>query len=257
MFFGQLMKIPRKLRMPGATLATRLKVYDTPGPDGQTGGTPHMHLLCSEMYFVIGGSGAVEIIDARGFSIVELALHDVYVFSPGTLHRLINPRRDLELLIVMQNSGLPERGDAIVTMREEVMRSAESYAAAMRAQTFDDAWRRRDEGVRGFLEIKAEIERSPQAGREALLNFYKLAAQRTAARRAEWLRVVRDGPLAEAEHSLGAIEALNAGSIDFLLDSAQYFEKSVPYSAIGFCGHLQRYADPATLLLPEGEAKAA
>ena len=39
------------LRMPGATLMTRLKVYDTVTPDSQRGGTPHVHLLCTEMYF--------------------------------------------------------------------------------------------------------------------------------------------------------------------------------------------------------------
>jgi hypothetical protein len=31
--------MPPELRMPGATLATRLKLYDTPGPDGERGGT--------------------------------------------------------------------------------------------------------------------------------------------------------------------------------------------------------------------------
>ena len=63
------------LRMPGGTLVTRLKVYDTVSPDGQISGTPHIHFLCTEMYFVIGGSGAVEMIDANGFSCVEMHLH--------------------------------------------------------------------------------------------------------------------------------------------------------------------------------------
>src|SRR5262245_22035925 len=98
---------PRMVQMPGGTLVTRLRVYDAPGPDGQRGGTPHVHLLCTEMYFVLNGRGAVEMIDQRGFWRVELQPGSALVFTPGTLHRLINPQRDLEILVVMQNSGLP------------------------------------------------------------------------------------------------------------------------------------------------------
>jgi mannose-6-phosphate isomerase-like protein (cupin superfamily) len=58
--------------MPGAILMTRLKVYDTVTPDGQRGGTPHVHLLCTEMYFVLSGTGFVEMIDGGGFTHVEL-----------------------------------------------------------------------------------------------------------------------------------------------------------------------------------------
>src|SRR5690606_20333138 len=103
-----------QLQMPGATLMTRLKVYDTPTPDGQIGGTPHVHLVCTEMYVVLNGSGAVEMIDKNGFSRVELKQHDALLFSAGTIHRLINSNRDLEILVIMQNSGLPERGDNVV-----------------------------------------------------------------------------------------------------------------------------------------------
>ncbi|MEL7235933.1 MAG: cupin, partial [Chloroflexota bacterium] len=111
----------KTLRMPGATLTTRLKVYDSPGPDGQRGGTPHIHLMCTEMYFVTGGSGAVELIDTSGFSVVELVPQSALVFSPGTIHRLINPNGNLELFIIMQNSGLPERGDNVVSFPDELM----------------------------------------------------------------------------------------------------------------------------------------
>ncbi|HEX2620732.1 MAG TPA: hypothetical protein VHL11_11300, partial [Phototrophicaceae bacterium] len=100
----------KQVHMPGAILMTRLKVYDTPTPDGQIGGTPHLHLLCSEMYLGLAGSGAVELLDKDGFSQVELQQYQTLLFTPGTIHRLINPNRDLEILVIMQNSGLPERG---------------------------------------------------------------------------------------------------------------------------------------------------
>lgn len=89
------------LRMPGATLMTRLKVYDTVSPDRQISGTPHVHLACTEMYVVLDGKGAVEMIDKDGFSRVELQAHDALLFAPGTIHRLINPNAHFEIIVKM------------------------------------------------------------------------------------------------------------------------------------------------------------
>src|SRR5262245_10057991 len=119
----------RPLRLPGAALAVRVNVHDTPGPDGQIGGTPHVHLASTESYFVTAGSGAVEIIDHRGWSRLELRLGSMLVFHPGTIHRLINPQGDLQLLVTMQ-SGLPERGDNVVCFVPELMASDEVFDAA-------------------------------------------------------------------------------------------------------------------------------
>lgn len=235
------------LRMPGATLTTRLKVYEP-------GGTPHFHLLCTEMYFVIGGSGSVEIIDGNGVSEVELALHDAYVFSPGTLHRLSNPHGDLELFIYMQNSGLPERGDNVVTFRRETMNDPEAYCRAMAISSPADALRRRDGGVEGFLEVKAAFARSPEAGRAALDELYRATARATRALRPEWRQIVTDGALAEAEISLARAEALDRGEVDYLFQSKQHLIRPQPYSKAGYCGMLNRYFDPATLL-PEGQVQ--
>ncbi|MFN8418157.1 MAG: cupin domain-containing protein [Anaerolineae bacterium] len=117
---------------------TRLKVYDTETPDGQYGGTPHFHFMCTEMYFVVAGSGHVELIDHNGFSRVDLYPHSALIFSPGTIHRLINPNRDLELLVVMQNSGLPERGDNVVCFGEEWMADDAKFAEAMKVSSFEE-----------------------------------------------------------------------------------------------------------------------
>ena len=159
---------PKPLRMPGSTLVTRLNVYDSVTPDGQRGGTPHVHLLCTEMYFVTAGSGSVEMLDWHGYSKKELKLHDALVFSPGTLHRLINPEGNLELLIIMQNSGLPERGDNVVTFTGDLLSTDEAYQSAMRVSSFEEAQARRDKGVEGFTALKAAFEQSLETGREAL-----------------------------------------------------------------------------------------
>lgn len=246
---------PSALRMPGATLVTRLKVYDTPAPDGQRGGTPHFHFLCTEMYFVLSGSGAVEIIDYQGFSRVELAPHSALIFSPGTIHRLINPNGDLELLVIMQNSGLPERGDNVVCFTPEWLADDVRFAEAMTANTLEEAYLRRDRGVVGFLQLKAAFERGLATGRETLENCYHLAAARTAALHEKWGPVVKDGALAEAQASLAHLSSLADGQIDYLFNARHHLIHAGDYSKPGFCGQLNRYFDPATLSL-EGIAQA-
>jgi mannose-6-phosphate isomerase-like protein (cupin superfamily) len=239
------------LRMPGATLMSRLKVYDTPAADGQRGGTPHVHLVCSEMYVVLAGSGAVEMIDANGFSCVTLGQHDALLFSPGTIHRLINPNGDLEILVIMQNSGLPERGDNVVCFSDEWLSSDDAYTEAMRVQTIEDAYQRRDRGVEGFMRLKTAFETDPAIGQTALQNFFQKAEARTAPFRAEWERIIREGALYEAQTSLSRLESLHNGGIDYLMQTQHQIIPTGEPQKLGFCGHLYRYFDPATLA-PEG-----
>jgi mannose-6-phosphate isomerase-like protein (cupin superfamily) len=240
--------------MPGATLVTRLKVYDTVAPDGQRGGTPHFHFLCTEMYFVLAGSGAVEMIDDSGFSTVELFPHSALIFTPGTIHRLINPHADLQLLVVMQNSGLPERGDNVVCFTEEWLADDSRFAEAMKVSTVEEAYRRRDRGVEGFLQIKTAFEQGLETGQKALKTFYELATARTASLRSQWGQIVTSGALAEAQKSLDHLAALEHEQTDYLTQAQHYLIHAGEYSKPGFCGHLNRYFDPATLS-PEGVAQ--
>lgn len=240
------------LRMPGATLMTRLKVYDTPTPDGQIGGTPHLHLVCTEMYMVLNGSGAVELINQEGFSRVELQQNDSLLFSPGTIHRLINPNRDLEILVIMQNSGLPERGDNVVTFTKDWLSSDERYGEAMRVTTLEEAYQRRNRGVEGFVKLKEAFAESQEKGQSALQTFYDYALARTQNRHSEWQNIVENGAVVATNESLNQIEELQQGNADYLNDSAYTLIASNGSSKLGFCGHLNRYFDPATLL-PEGQ----
>jgi len=241
------------LRMPGATLMTRLNVYDTPSPDGQISGTPHVHLACSEMYVVLSGRGAVELVDKNGFARVEMAAHDALLFAPGTIHRLINPDGNFEILVIMQNSGLPERGDNVVTFTEEWLSSDECYAEAMTVKSLEDAHRRRDRGVEGFMQLKAAFAQSTQAGQTALEAFYASAAARTANRQAQWDDMVRHGALAAAQETFVHLEQLKQHDLSYLSDSAYAVIRQSNANKLGFCGHLDRYFDPATLML-EGNA---
>lgn len=235
------------LQMPGATLMTRLKVYDTETPDGQIGGTPHVHLVCTEIYLVLSGSGAVEIINKDGFSRVDLKQHDSLLFSPGTIHRLINPHRDLEILVIMQNSGLPERGDNVVTFAEEYLQTDEAYNAAMQVNSLEEAYQRRNRGVDGFLQLKAAFEESLSIGQSELEAFYDYANARTAAYQAQWREIVQHGAIASAEESLSQLDSLQDNDTSYLFSSEHALIRNDAGSKHGFCGHLNRYFDPATL----------
>lgn len=240
------------LRMPGATLMTRLKVYDTPTPDGQIGGTPHLHLVCTEMYVVLSGSGAVELMNKDGFSRVELQQNESLLFSPGTIHRLINPNRDLEILVIMQNSGLPERGDNVVTFTEEWLATDSAYSEAMRISSVEDAYQRRNRGVEGFMELKSAFETSLETGQNALRKFYDYALARTANRHQEWQDIVENGAVLATNESLAQIDHLKQQDASYLWNSDHAFIANHDAPTPGFCGHLNRYFDPATLL-PEGQ----
>ncbi|MCG8589484.1 MAG: cupin, partial [Proteobacteria bacterium] len=48
---------------PGAVGASHLRVYESEAPDGLCGGTPHVHSVCTEAYFVVAGRGSVQTID--------------------------------------------------------------------------------------------------------------------------------------------------------------------------------------------------
>lgn len=239
------------LRMPGAVLMSRLKVYATPTPDGQRGGTPHVHLLCTEMYVVLGGSGAVELIDSRGFSRVDLQQHDALVFTPGTLHRLINPQGDLEILVIMQNEGLPERGDNVVCFGEQWLATDAAYTEAMRVTSLEEAYRRRDRGVEGFLQLRAAFDTSLEAGQQALQRFYQLAEERTQPHRAAWEDVIRRGAVAAEQESLQQLQALQDHDMTYLMLTRHHVITTGAQTALGFCGHLHRYFDSETLT-PEG-----
>ncbi|MZD03562.1 cupin domain-containing protein, partial [Streptomyces sp. SID5785] len=101
---------------PGGVAVSHLTVYDWPAADGLCGGTPHIHLTCSEGYVVIGGRGAVHTLTAEGHRRTPLTAGTVAWFTPGTVHRLVNEDGALRIVVLMQNGGLPEAGDAVLTL---------------------------------------------------------------------------------------------------------------------------------------------
>lgn len=43
--------------LPGAVGLSHLSAYDWEAADGVCGGSPHLHLVCTEAYVVTGGRG--------------------------------------------------------------------------------------------------------------------------------------------------------------------------------------------------------
>ncbi len=101
-------RVAERPPFPGAIGASHLRVYDTEAPDGLAGGTPHLHTACTEAYWVVAGTGAVQTLTTGGYEEVPLEPGAFVWFTPGTIHRLVNGG-DLEILVLMQNAG-PARG---------------------------------------------------------------------------------------------------------------------------------------------------
>lgn len=236
------------VRLPGSSVSVRVKVYDTPSFDGKISGTPHVHLLCTEMYFVLAGSGTVEIIDKDGFSQIELLPYSTLIFQPGTIHRLINPNKNLELLVIEQN-GLPEFGDNIVCFKDYWLQNEEFFVQAMKVDSVDNALKRRDRGVEGFLEIQSAFASSQQLGQKKLKKFYELATERTSHLHHKWENLIANGALTEARNSIQQLNNLTNNDISHLLETKQHLVHADKYTQQGCCGYLNRYFDKTIFML--------
>ena len=238
--------------LPSAVGLTHLKVYDTPAPDGHRGGSPHVHCACTECYYVQGGHGRVQTLSATdGFEETDLVPGDVVWFAPGVIHRLINLDGMLEIFVVMQNSGLPEAGDFVLTMPREILTSKSAYSDAASlsphgevfAHSVDAAYRRRDLAVSGFIALCDDVARR---GSAPLEEFYVAAIDLIRSKVEEWEAVWRNGPLASATTTGQILMGIRDGRIDHLMDGA-LCKISAPSGdrRLGMCGTLGVY-------LPEG-----
>lgn len=228
---------------PGGTSLSHLDVYADAAPDGICGGSPHMHLVSTEAYVVISGEGALQTIDADGFRETPLSAGSVVWFTPGTIHRAVN-RGDLRVVVLMSNAGLPEAGDAVLTFPAEVVGDPDAYAAAVSLGGDDGeraarARRRRDLAVTGFETLRDAVV---AGDRTALDAFHAAAAALVHDRAQAWPDLVRERPLAQAEHSLAFAEAVASGSAAHLAEARVHRAvPSVGERGFGMCGRLRTY----------------
>jgi mannose-6-phosphate isomerase-like protein (cupin superfamily) len=228
---------------PAAVGITHLRVYDSNGSDGLHGGSPHVHLVSAEAYITTSGSGEVQMYSREGFQARQLEVGAVVWFEPGVIHRLINTSRELEILVVMQNAGLPEAGDAVFTFPREVMASAEAYdrSAALPAGAVDArkqaAWARRDLAIEGFAELQAAADREA-----ALDEFYRLAIERRAHLFDRWSHLLAEGAERECQRARERLEGLVAQSTAHLATACHAATPGGDaHEGVGMCGMLRQY----------------
>jgi mannose-6-phosphate isomerase-like protein (cupin superfamily) len=241
--------------LPGGISVTHLRVYNTEGPDGLRGGSPHLHFACSEAYFVIAGEGTVQTLCQRGFQELPLRTGSVIWFTPGLIHRLINHDGRLEIYAVMENAGLPEHGDSVLTFPSSYLKDERSYlegaslspTGAVFANSADAARRRRDLAVEGFLALRRAYEAN---GTAALGEFYEQAVQLMKPKAPEWRQLWETGPASTIRRTESYLDAVAGGSGAYLSNGEVFEIPNDPEHEtrrFGFCGTLRPY-------LPEGIA---
>lgn len=225
---------------PGGVGISGLRVYDWPTVDGVCGGSPHVHLTCAECYYVIGGQGSVQTLTRRGFAETPLREGAVAWFTPGTIHRLVNDD-NLRIIVVMQNSGLPEAGDAVFTFPAAVLENAGEYAARAQAGDEESARRRRDLALEGFLELRQRVADGDHA---ALDDFYRAAVRLKQDALDAWEKRWRSGALASAERTGEHLDRLRDGDIGHLAEADIHVMRAEGPQRFGMCGRLDVH-DPA------------
>ncbi|MER6950307.1 cupin domain-containing protein [Nonomuraea sp. NPDC000554] len=229
---------------PGGTSVTRLSVYAGACSDGLEGGTPHMHTASTEAYVVIGGRGALQTLDLNGLRETELAAGSTVWFTPGTIHRAIN-RGGLEVVVVMQNAGLPEAGDAVMTFPPEVVGDAARYreAALLPSGGSDEvldaaARRRRDLAVEGFLELAGS---AGEGDLGPLQRFYDSAVSLVRPAVAGWRQTWERTVAQETHHTAAVLDALERGDGQHLRRSALLESPQSAEARWGMCGRLRTH----------------
>lgn len=234
--------------LPGGIGITHLKVYDSPAPDGLAGGSPHMHFACSEAYLVIGGQGSVQTLSSSGFREIPLRAGSLVWFTPGVIHRLINLDARLEIFALMENGGLPEHGDSLLTFPTKYLNDEDSYQQVASLENSggvrEGARRRRDLAVEGFHLLRAEVEKGG-----SLESFYRQAVGLKRSKESSWRGIWEAGPVSTIRRTRTFLDQLNLGASDYL-NGGRVFEMPVDPEheerRPGMCGTLRPY-------LPEGE----
>jgi mannose-6-phosphate isomerase-like protein (cupin superfamily) len=230
------------MTFPGGTSVSRLSVYSGACADGLEGGTPHLHTASTEAYVVVGGRGALVTADLRGVRETELNPGSTVWFTPGTIHRAVN-RGGLEVVVVMQNAGLPEAGDAVMTFPPEIVADPVRYrdAATLPLDAPDDVveaavGRRRELAVAGFLPIAAAL-RDGDPG--PLRAFYEHAVALVRPRVAGWREIWEDTVARQGRETADILDALGRGDGTHLSRAA--LMESPPQARWGMCGHLRTH----------------
>ncbi|PPK92080.1 Cupin domain-containing protein [Kineococcus xinjiangensis] len=228
-------------------------MYPWEAADGLHGGSPHLHTCCSECYVVVGGTGELHTLTAEGPQRAPLTAGDVVWFTPGTVHRAVDTG-GLRVVVVMENGGLPEAGDAVLTFPPEHLADEESYRRAASILGPDGqpsperARARRDLAVAGYTEI---LRRTEAGDASALAEFHAAAARLVAPRLADFRSRWEAGAAAAARRTGELLTALADGNASHLAGaSVRHLPRPAP--TLGMCGTLAAYDGPRRALTETG-----
>jgi hypothetical protein len=224
---------------------TVLDVYDWVAPDGLRGGSAHVHLASTEGYLVLSGEGQLQTLSQRGYAATPLRPGDCLWFTPGTIHRLVNDG-DLRLAIVMQNAGLPEHGDAVLTFPPDILADPASYASAASLSTAPGehvaelARHRAQLAVEGYLALRDQVA---DRGPAALEDFYAAALRLTADRVPDWRERWLAGALATAGLTGQHLDEIAGGVPGHLAAAGTWRVEPAGGDSRGYgmCGRLTTY----------------
>lgn len=232
---------------------TELTVYDQrPAPDGLMSGSPHIHAVTDEGYYVLRGKGRVELHDLEsGFRSVDLLPGRYVQFPPGTLHRLVSTDH-LVLLVVMGNAGLAERGDARIYFGKKVDDDPAEFArltGLAKAKGLEGALDRRDAAIRAYGGLLGLWAKDRKAYFRELGRFIDVHMKAAAGLRKGFSEAVEAGPVAWGGHFRKRVENL-PGSIG---EGAPVLHIPPEATTLGMCGILR----PVTGLEAVGPARDA
>jgi mannose-6-phosphate isomerase-like protein (cupin superfamily) len=178
---------------------THLTVYEQrKAPDGLNSGSPHVHGITDEAYYILSGSGRVELHDLTlGFRTVDLKPGDYLQFPPCTLHRIISTHK-LVILAVMGNAGLAEKGDARIYFGKAVDDDPAEYARLMglaKTRGLEGALDRRDAAVRAYLGLMGSWKADKPAYFAELRRFMGRHLTNIEKLKPSFAEAVQQGPL--------------------------------------------------------------
>jgi hypothetical protein len=242
----------------GATLLggiglTHLQVYhDVAGPDGVHGGCAHIHALTPEAYFGISGEGAIELHDPKtGFRNQKISKGTFAQFPPGILHRSISTD-GLEVMAVMGNGGLPERGDARIYFGKHVDEKPGEYERLrdLVLTGHDGARQRRDASALAYSKLLdlwqvdrpayfAELHRFLQVHRNAIDGNFE-----------NFRNAIEGGPVQSGQQALLNLETLTSGAEVLGFETAMV-EAEEQEQVFGMCGLLRQIGDLQPVASPD------
>nr|WP_166184176.1 cupin [Paenarthrobacter ureafaciens] len=204
-----------------------------------------MHTASTEAYFVLSGHGSVETITTSGFESHPLAPNDVLWFGPGTVHRLVNQDR-LEILAIMQNNGLPEAGDAVMTFGTDVLKDPERYAdlAMLREKPSSpgaemEVRGRRDAALEGYRLLRESVIAGDDSG---LRHFHEDAVRLVSSRVPGWQELWEKRIAPESARTADWLRTLANGQFDHFAEATvARGASSHPGANFGMCGRLQKW----------------